>query len=284
MSAEQVEEQSTDVEAEAREMGWVPEDEFRGDKAKWVTAEAFVDHGRQVMPILRKNNERLLEDQRVLRQQVNKLSQELDAARGDFATLEEFHNEEVTRRVAETRKELKNRIKEARTNEDVDAEIEATDQLQQLNVANKAVETSINDASDPNEGAAGPALTPDYLAWKSTHDWFEVDAVRTYEAMAVAASITQDMPHLRGKAFFAEVDRRMLNGAARPATRKVEGSRGGSTQSSNAGRSYADLPSEAKAQCDKYAKKFVRANGQFKSEAEYRKHFVQQLETTGYFE
>lgn len=48
-----------DLEAEARELGWVPEDEFKGDKARWVDAETFVKKGEEVMPLIKAQNARL---------------------------------------------------------------------------------------------------------------------------------------------------------------------------------------------------------------------------------
>lgn len=41
------------VEDRARRMGWSPQEEFRGDKAKWVDATTFVKNGEESLPILR---------------------------------------------------------------------------------------------------------------------------------------------------------------------------------------------------------------------------------------
>lgn len=41
------------VEDRARRMGWVPQEEFRGDKAKWTDAATFVKNGEESLPILR---------------------------------------------------------------------------------------------------------------------------------------------------------------------------------------------------------------------------------------
>lgn len=43
-----------DYEAEARAQGWVPADEFKGDKSRCVDAETFVKRADEVMPLLRK--------------------------------------------------------------------------------------------------------------------------------------------------------------------------------------------------------------------------------------
>ena len=59
------------VEQEARTLGWVPAEEFKGDPNRWVDAETFVERGHTVMPILRKNNERL---ETLVKQQAEELS------------------------------------------------------------------------------------------------------------------------------------------------------------------------------------------------------------------
>ena len=45
-------EESDAVETEARSMGWVPLEEFRGPKDKWRGASEFVDRGSTVLPIV----------------------------------------------------------------------------------------------------------------------------------------------------------------------------------------------------------------------------------------
>src|SRR3990167_10980336 len=56
---ESPEEESPDVkepdefEPRAKRMGWVPEDQFRGEKSRWVDAKTFVEKGENELPILR---------------------------------------------------------------------------------------------------------------------------------------------------------------------------------------------------------------------------------------
>src|SRR3990167_11082395 len=40
------------VETEARSMGWVPKEEFRGPESQWRDAEEFVERGHNVLPIV----------------------------------------------------------------------------------------------------------------------------------------------------------------------------------------------------------------------------------------
>lgn len=48
-----------DWEAEAEVYGWVPKDQFKGDPEKWRPAEEFVRRGEEILPIVRKQNEKL---------------------------------------------------------------------------------------------------------------------------------------------------------------------------------------------------------------------------------
>lgn len=52
----------SDVEKEALENGWIPEDRYHGPAEKWVDAETFVRRGREILPIvqgsLKKERER----------------------------------------------------------------------------------------------------------------------------------------------------------------------------------------------------------------------------------
>jgi hypothetical protein len=48
-----------DYDAEARENGWRPKEEFPGDPAKWVDAKTFMDRAEEVMPLLKAQNAKL---------------------------------------------------------------------------------------------------------------------------------------------------------------------------------------------------------------------------------
>jgi hypothetical protein len=50
-----------DYDAEAREMGWVPKDEFRGPDDNWRPADEFVKRGEEILPIVNAKNRRLEE-------------------------------------------------------------------------------------------------------------------------------------------------------------------------------------------------------------------------------
>jgi hypothetical protein len=47
---------------EATGQGWVPKEKFKGNEDDWVDASTFVKRGREILPILRKNNENLVRE------------------------------------------------------------------------------------------------------------------------------------------------------------------------------------------------------------------------------
>ena len=47
------------VEARARDMGWRPKEEFKGEPDKWRSADEFVKRGEEILPIVNAENKRL---------------------------------------------------------------------------------------------------------------------------------------------------------------------------------------------------------------------------------
>jgi alpha-galactosidase/6-phospho-beta-glucosidase family protein len=59
-----------EVVKEAESQGWVPKERFRGNESDWVDADTFVKRGREILPILRKNNENLVKDLQATKEQL----------------------------------------------------------------------------------------------------------------------------------------------------------------------------------------------------------------------
>lgn len=56
--------------SEATSMGWVAKEKFRGDPNLWRPAKEFVQRGREILPILQKNNRGLQDEVRSLKAQM----------------------------------------------------------------------------------------------------------------------------------------------------------------------------------------------------------------------
>lgn len=66
--------QGRDYEAEARERGWTPLEEFRGDPSRFVDAETFIKNAETKMPLLSKENKQLKDKIEFLERTVKRLT------------------------------------------------------------------------------------------------------------------------------------------------------------------------------------------------------------------
>jgi hypothetical protein len=71
-----------DYDSEARELGWLPKEEFKGDPSRWTDAETFVRKGDEVMPLIKAQNKRL-------RREIDDLKKQMRQASAHFSKAEE---------------------------------------------------------------------------------------------------------------------------------------------------------------------------------------------------
>ncbi len=260
----QSEQDSNSVEKDARVFGWVPKEEFRGSEESWVDAETFVKRGKEINPILRANNERLKKEMELERQKHSKELAEIRAAAEEFKN---FQKEAYERKQAEARLELetlKQQRKEAMREGDADRVVELEDRIEEVK-EEQAKKPVAAEAPPVPETQVDPALSE----WIETNKWFGNDIEATEIANGVGAAVRKQFPNLVGKDFLAKLDERLQerlpekyenpNQARSP----VDSSSGRGAPSTKK-KSYDNLPSEAKAACDKFVKQ-----GLFKSKQEY---------------
>lgn len=261
-----------DIEQEARTMGWIEQDKFKGDPSAWVSAEEFVERGRKVMPILRHNNERLMTELEQRKLAETALRTEISSLRETISDLTKFQAEEVKRQVAAEKSRLLVDLKAAKAAGDTDLEIDLQEELADV----KAREKEIGKAKPEKEASTPPqqAETPEFREWAAVNPWFGKDNRKTALAIGIAQELRQTTT-LEGKAFFDKVSEEMDQYLSpRPAHSKVEGSATPSGSSSPKGKTFSDLPPDAKQVCEAQAKKFVGQGRAFKDEAAWKAHYV----------
>ena len=78
---------SDNIETKAREMGWKPLEEFKGNPDNWRDAEVFVERGEEILPIVRKDNEKLRAEVAQTKLETARLKALVDAGQEAIAEL-----------------------------------------------------------------------------------------------------------------------------------------------------------------------------------------------------
>jgi hypothetical protein len=242
-------------------MGWTPKDEFKGDPSKWRDAAEFIERGEREMPLLRAQNKRLEREVAELKQTTREFAEHLSKT----------EQRAYERAVAS----LKQQRKEALAAGDGDAFDKADEQLEQLRqeAAQKAAQRA-GKSGDDN----GP--DPVYTEWESRNPWLKDTELQEYAEFA-AQKLRASGERATGAEFLDLVAQKVkaqfpakFTNPRRETAQAVEGAaparRGG-------GKTYADMPAEARAACDRMAK-----NG-FGGDAEAAKKFRDQY-VKQYFE
>jgi hypothetical protein len=263
--------ENNQLEKEARIFGWVPKEEFRGDDSDWVDAEVFVKRGKEINPILRKNNETLLK-------KLDEKSKEIDSIKASVEEFKKFQKESFERKQQELEvqiAELKTRKKEAIAEGNGDLVVDIDDQIDEIKEAQREAKAEANKPAPVAEPQA-PTIPddPELQAWFSRNDWFGKDDEMTDLTNSLGATVRKQFPHLSGREFLNKLDDKI----AEYFPQKILGnkSRGSSVDSGSnvrgnsgsAKKSYENLPEDAKAACDRFIK-----NGWIKSKQEYVENY-----------
>ena len=249
----EVQEEVSNADAEARLMGWVPKEEFRGPEEHWVDADTFVERGRQILPIVKKNNKELT--QKLLALEAK--DRERDAAISEWKTFmketQERERAVFTRQIAELREQKKQAISDG----DGEAVLAIDDQID-------AIREKQKEAKEAPVPAAPKGPDPAFKSFMEENPWYGQDEDKTAYAEGIGAIVKRDHPHLTGKDFLDMVAARVESkfpSRAKPAA-SVEG--GGSPAPSRKGKhSYNDLPDVAKKAHDKFVKQKLMTSEEY---------------------
>src|SRR5574337_144185 len=231
-----------ETEKEARSLGWVSQDEFKGNTDRFISADEFLRRGKEVLPLLKATNRKLEEQVQRLQNALSYKSQEFDS---------------LTQSVQE--------LKEAREEGDVELEGQIEDRLDALKEQKVPVQNPTQPSSIPK-----PPLTQEYLDWHKENPWFEHDQRKTGLALGIGRELQAQ--GITGKAFFAQLDKELAISLGEKQFSKTEGS--SSSPSGKRGGGYDSLPPEAQLKCDSDAKKFVGKGKSFADLNSWREHYA----------
>ena len=266
------------IVAEAREQGWVPLAEWRGDEAEWSDAETFVNRGKQINPILRKTLAK--KDAEITR-----LRQEMTEQGATVKEIREYLKKVEDNAMTNALRQLKEQRREALANGDALAAEDLRDQMDEL----KAAPSSIPEVKAPAK--QDPTVHPDVQEWMSENPWFDDRKNPELVEYANGAALSiQDREmkkpqaeRLTPKQVLAEVAKKTRKVFAKqfeefesPAPGMVEGGGGGGSSFTPAksGKGFNSLPAEVKAQFERFYKAGFYVEGdkkmdKAKAQAEY---------------
>ena len=257
-----------EIRQEAESQGWVPKERFRGNEADWVDADTFVKRGREILPILRKNNENLIKD-------LNSTKEQLKEFREAAEEFKKFQKEAYERKAQDYEKRIQE-IKESRAQAISDGDGQKVnaldDALDQAKDELKEAKQAVKDADKaPIETPASTEIDPGLQQWLDRNTWFGQDKRMTGIVNGIGESLRLEFPLLKGQAFLEKLDEVLaeefpgkFGGEKKsPASRVESGSGRASRGSSSNAQTYDNLPAEAKAACDRFVKQKLMTREQY---------------------
>jgi len=220
------------AEASARKQGWTPKEEFKGDPDKWVDAEVFVERGKEINSILRKNN--------------RGLEEKLDKMNETFNKFKTYH--ETTLHTAE---------KKAYDKAVADLEKKALQAVEDGDVETySAIQDEKNNLEIPPPAPTADESNPEFDTWLSSNSWYSED--RELHVMADGFGTLFAEQGLSGRALYDAVAEKVKERAPDKFGKKRGGQSevetGGPAAKSNGGREFSDLPAEAQKACNEFVK------------------------------
>jgi hypothetical protein len=261
-------EESYDATERAKRMGWVPQEEFRGNLDNWADAETFVRLAEESLPIakgtIKVMEKKMAQQEEALRDQ----TAAIESMKNDFAEFVQFSKASEQRAYDRAVADLQLKQREAVESGDVAAFDKATAELDATIMTHPAAtaaakkpgtEPASPDGDYPKWMLAEPKV---FENWTAENEWFHEEP----EMFAYAQQMDQFLmakhglkrPRSTHLADIAKAVRKKFpdhfGNPARKAGSPVEGDTGGAPRSDGK-RSYHDLPPEAKEKCDKWSGK-----------------------------
>lgn len=237
-----------EVEARAKRLGWVPAEEFKGDPAKHRSAEEFLDRGETLLPILKRDNDKLHEG-------MSRLERRLAEQEKTFGQFAEFATKAEERAYRRALTELEAKRDAAIETADVNGAKSAQRQIDELNkdAAPKVEKSKTEDT---------PRVDPTVTAWISENDWFDKDPALRGFALKVFDKLEKATPGRSKSEMLAETKQKVMDkfpedfgiNPKREGAGAVNEPGGGTAPKKKTGKNYEDLPAEAKKACDKFVK------------------------------
>lgn len=239
--------QPNEAETEARRLGWVDKEEFRGDPDKWRPAEEFLDRGKRILPIVLRDNEKL-------QRKIGALESRFESLTKATEEMVEHHRKGEERAYHRAKAELQAKIEQAAQNADLPAVRAAMAEHDALDKTREAPKKA-------EDKKPVPQVDPKLMDWVSENPWFNADRMLNTYASEAYDKLFKDAPGMSVEDRLAETKRLTIEkfpekfgiNPAREAASKVSTPTGGSGGRKRS-RGYDDLPDDARKACDHFVR------------------------------
>lgn len=242
-------------EDKARALNWTPKEEWKGDPSKWVDARTFLKRTEPILPMLKKDRDRLI-------QKVDKLERELQNTRAAWQT----HHEQDRGRIIQAYEDKISELKSLQKVAVEEGDLEKYEKIEQQReeVEKKRTEHVIAAEREEPQKKQPVQLPQELIDWGNENPWFGKDGRKTKIMQHVAEVVLFDNPTIdkMSREFYditLESAKRAYPeafGAKRKATTASDSSSGilsttsreytGRVKEATNGKTFADLPPEAK--------------------------------------
>lgn len=255
-------------EAEARLLGWKPEEEFDGPPERWRSAAEFLEKGKQINGFLRRDFEKI-------KLELAKRDQQIKEIQAGIAEFAQFHQETEKRVYERARADLLAERKAALRDNDGERVVHIEERIEELNEAARTRQTpQLRQPAPPHEGNQP---SPEFLGWVDQNPWYKTNRAARALANDYSSEVAAGNPGLKGIPFLEEVKRLVTENHPEifenPARRRATSvSNSGESRGNGGGRGkdFSDLPPDAQAACDKFIKQ-----GHIKDRATYVKSYFE---------
>lgn len=239
-------EEDRNYEQEASGQGWKPESEWNNPDKQWIDAQTFVERGEKILPIVQSQRDRAQEKNVQFESRIARL----EAANKEFG---EYKDSQLARSEARNKdllSELSLRRSQAVTDNDGEAFYKADKEFQD-------VKDSMSFSPPPASNGGEQPNNPLFDAWVINNDWYSTDPALRAIADGVEGQIASE--GYSGPAYYSEVTRRVkelspdsFGNKKRSGSTSVEQGGELETKPDSTAHVYENLPSDAKAACDRF--------------------------------
>lgn len=238
------------IETEARDYGWAPKENFKGPAERWRPADEYVEWAKQSGRLPRGEFDKVVKALPVIKQENEQLKAKLAEVSDTLNQFVEFSTKAEERAFNRAKAELEAKVEAAANNADPAAAKAAMAELAALKPEPPKPKVETKPAV---------ALDPVIQDWLGKETWYSDPKNRSLNAFAT--ELFDELSGMPTDKRLEEVKRRTVEkfpekfginpareGAAAVATPRGEAPR------RKTGKTYEDLPAEAKKACDKFVK------------------------------